>query len=97
MLARLLDIIASALYLGDISEETVRGLVRDGELTPVRLPSTRRPGTLSRRLLFDVRNLDALIDKWKQQSTSAPHPGLSAAALKGWKSSPVRLKKKGAA
>jgi hypothetical protein len=93
--ARLLDVTATANYLGDICTDSVRALVAQGVLVPVRLPSTRRPGESSRRLLFDVRDLDAIVDRWKAQSSSAPNAQLSAAAVKGWQSSPVR--KRGAA
>jgi hypothetical protein len=63
---RLLDVKAAAAYLGGLSTWTVRGLVADGFLRPVRLPSTRRPGTSNRRLLFDRADLDTLIDRWKE-------------------------------
>ena len=92
---RLLDVAGTKAYLGGVSDRTVRGLVASGELVPVRLPSTRRYGESSRRLLFDRADLDRLIDKWKAASTTVPNAGLSAAALKGWRQSPMR--KKGAA
>ena len=88
-LPRLLDVNAAAAYLGG-STSVVRGYVASGQLTPVRLPSTRRPGELSRRLLFDVRDLDAFIDRQKRTSTSAPNAQLSAASVKGWRLSPER-------
>lgn len=81
---RLLDVGETALYLGGISQATVRRLVAQGVLCPVRLPSCRRPGESSRRLLFDVRDLDTLVETWKSGSSAAPNAGLSAAALKGW-------------
>ena len=93
--ARLLDVTATAAYLGDVCTDTVRGLVAQGTLVPVRLPSSRRPGESSRRLLFDRADLDALIDRWKRASTGAPNAQLSAAAVKGWRQTPVR--KRGAA
>jgi hypothetical protein len=60
------------------------------------MPAVRQRGDLrdkddvGRRLLFDVHDLDAVIDRWKAASTSAPNAGLSRAALKGWASTPVR-------
>jgi hypothetical protein len=86
---RLLDVDAAACYLGH-SAGYVRGLVAQGKLVPVRLPSTRRAGESSRRLLFAREDLDALIDRWKAQSTSVPNAQLSAAALKGWRQTPIR-------
>lgn len=83
--ARLVDVEAAARYLGGISPATMRALVDNGHLVPVRMPSCRRPGEFSRRLLFDVRDLDLLIEKWKADSTGNPNAGLSAAALKGWR------------
>ena len=91
MMARLLDLQGAAAYVS-LSTAAVRALVRHGILTPVRVPSTRGKGA-SRRLLFDRDDLDRLIDTWKAQSTSTPHDGLSQAAIKGWRSSPVRRKK----
>lgn len=62
---RLLDVEATAEYLGGISIWTVRGLVEKGYLTPVRLPSVRHRGENGRRLLFDRADLDRLIDQGK--------------------------------
>jgi hypothetical protein len=67
MPSRLLDVKSAAIYLGAVSTWTVRGLVADGVLRPVRMPSTRRRGESSRRLLFDRRDLDDLIETWKAQ------------------------------
>ena len=86
---RLLDTAAAASYLG-VSPGYVRGLMTRGELVPVRLPSCRWAGEVGRRLLFDARDLDALVERWKSQLTIEPHAGLSAAALEGWRQSPVR-------
>jgi len=88
----LYDVTATAHYLGDISDDTVRGLVASGGLTPVRLPSTRRPGVSNRRLLFAREDLDELIDQWKRTSSPAPNPGLSAASVEGWRRSPKRTR-----
>jgi hypothetical protein len=68
MTPRLLDIKETARYLGGLSPWTVRGLVERGELTPVRLPSLVRPGEHGRRLLFDVRDLDAFVERMKLES-----------------------------
>jgi hypothetical protein len=86
---RLLVIDDAAGYLG-LCPNTVRGLVAAGLLVPVRLPSTRRPGEPSRRLLFAREDLDALIDAWKRTSSAAPNAQLSAAAVKGWRQTPSR-------
>lgn len=88
--ARLLDVTATAAYLGGICADSVRALVAQGQLVPVRLPSCRRPGESSRRLLFALEDLDGLIDRWKRSSSAAPNAQLAAAALKGWHQSPVR-------
>ena len=88
---RLFDVEATAVYLGEVSDAFVRGLVRQHLLIPVQLPSSRGTG-VNRRLLFDVRDLDALIDQWKAGSTGEPNAQLSEASLKGWRQSPVRRK-----
>jgi len=62
---RLLDVRAAALYLGGISPWTIRSYVDNGLLVPVRLPSCRRPGEPGRRLLFDVNDLNAFIERRK--------------------------------
>ena len=93
MTGRLLDVEATRQYLGDISDATLRRFVSRGHLCPVRLPSVRREGESGRRLLFHVKDLDAFIEKCKRESSAAPNAGLSRAALKGWKSSPVRPRK----
>ena len=56
---RLLGVREAALYLS-LSHWTVRQLVWDGQLPAVRI---------GRRLLFDVRDLDALIDRSKRRET----------------------------
>lgn len=62
---RLLDVDGAARYLGNVSKWTIRALVERGELQPVRLPSVRHSGENGRRLLFDVRDLDVAIERWK--------------------------------
>jgi hypothetical protein len=94
---RLLNVTATAAYLGGGCTSSVRALVARGVLVPVRLPSTRRPGELSRRLLFAREDLDRLIDGWKRVSTAAPNRQLSAAAVKGWRLKPERKRKSAAA
>ena len=95
---RLLNVTETAHYLGDISDATIRKLVAQGVLHPVRLPSVNHRGEAGRRLLFAREDLDAVIDEWKRESSSAPNAGLSEAALKGWEQTPVRSRKsKGAA
>ncbi len=64
MTPRLLDAKAAAAYLS-VSHWTIRAYVEQGALTPVRLPAVRRVGEDSRRLLFDVRDLDAFVDRMK--------------------------------
>jgi hypothetical protein len=66
--ARLLSIGEAAKYLGGISPWTLRGLVAGKHVKPVRLPSVRHPGEQGRRLLFDVNDLNALVEKWKALS-----------------------------
>ncbi len=63
--ARLLDIEAAAQYLGGVSPWTLRALIADGHLHPVRLPSVRHRGETGRRLLLDKRELDAAVDRWR--------------------------------
>jgi hypothetical protein len=63
---RLLDVNAAAAYLGGVSPWTIRALVANKKLAPVRLPACRRPGKQGRRLLFDRVDLDALITEMKR-------------------------------
>jgi hypothetical protein len=58
---RLLGVEATATYLG-ISTWSVRALVVNGHLKPVRLPDCHRRNPSSRRLLFDRRDVDAFVD-----------------------------------
>ena len=80
---RLLDVPSTAAYLA-IPPRFVRVLISRGVLRPVRV---------GRRLLFDVHDLDQAVEVWKSESSSASNSQLSAAALKGWKQTPVRKKK----
>lgn len=58
---RLVDLPGAVAYLGR-SPWAVRALMESGRLTPVRVELA--PGWVLRRLLFDVRALDALVDSW---------------------------------
>jgi hypothetical protein len=74
-LPRLLPLPVAAWYLG-ISRFSLRDVVKSGGLRPVPLPlppdrrGRRRDGQL-RKLLFDVRDLDELIELWKDKQRSA--------------------------
>jgi hypothetical protein len=61
-LPRLLDLPTTATYLG-VSEWTVRDLDAAGVLRRVRIPLPN--GTELRKLLYDVRDLDQLVERWK--------------------------------
>ena len=66
--ARLMRLPEAARYLS-LSYWTVRDLIGSGEIPTVRLPSPgTRDGRSLRRILIDVRDLDALIAKWKERS-----------------------------
>jgi excisionase family DNA binding protein len=62
---RLLDVEQTAEYLG-MSESAVYNLVSDHKLRPVRF---------DRRIRFDVRDLDGLIDQAKSVRTPELSPG----------------------
>jgi hypothetical protein len=62
--ARLLDLQATATYLG-LSGWSVRDLEAAGILRRVLIP--RATGGEVRKLLFDRVDLDALIEQWKQE------------------------------
>lgn len=74
-LPRPLPLPVAAWYLG-ISLFSLRDVVKSGGLRPVALPlppdrrGRRQDGRL-RKLLFDVRDLDELIELWKDQEHSA--------------------------
>jgi hypothetical protein len=64
---RLVGVKVAALYLG-ISAWSVREWIASGVIprVAVALPrSAKRKGDTCRRVLVDVRDLDALIDRWK--------------------------------
>ena len=64
---RLVDLRAAAAYFG-CTHWHLRRLVATGQIPVVRMPNPRtldaRPG---RRLLVDIRDLDALIERWKER------------------------------
>jgi hypothetical protein len=60
--ARLLELAAAAAYLG-VSPWTVRDLEAAGTIKRVRIPLPY--GRELRKLLFDKRDLDRLIEAWK--------------------------------
>ena len=62
ILPRLLDLRAAAAYLG-VSPWTVRDLEANGTLRRVNVPSG--PGRDLRKLLFDRKDLDQLVEAWK--------------------------------
>jgi hypothetical protein len=64
---RVLDLRTGAKYLG-ISYWSLRDLVLNGHVPAVRLPCPRGGnGRIMRRLLVDRRDLDALIDRSREQ------------------------------
>lgn len=77
MTPRLLNTDEAAAYLG-VCTGTVRSLMAKGLLTAIRPP-------MLRKLLFDVRDLDVLVEQWKRASSAEPIAQLSAASLAGWK------------
>jgi hypothetical protein len=76
---RLLDLQAAAVYLGGLSTWTLREWVRLGLMPVVKitLPVTGRRGAPFRKLLFDVRDLDRLVECSK---VTAPEADLGVQA-----------------
>lgn len=66
---RLLDLRSAAQYVG-LSVWTLRELVLAGQVPAVRPPAPLGRGTL-RRVLLDIRDLDACIAAWKDGDASA--------------------------
>ena len=62
---RLLDLNATAAYLG-VSTWTVRDLEQSGILPRIRIPLPGKGEV--RKLLFDKKDLDRLIEAWKERS-----------------------------
>jgi hypothetical protein len=74
-LPRLLPLPGAAWYLG-ISPFSLRDVVKSGGLRPVPLPLPpdrrgRRQNGQLRKLLFDIRDLDQLIEGWKEQRSAS--------------------------
>src|SRR5438309_7634041 len=68
---RLMDPRTAAAYLG-CSYWTLRDLVLNGYVPAVRIPSPRaRDGRALRRTLIDSRDLELLIERWKEGNTTA--------------------------
>ena len=65
---RLLDLHGTAAYLG-VSAWTIRDLESAGVLLRVRLPLPNRKEL--RKILFDIQDLDRLIDTWKEERALA--------------------------
>jgi excisionase family DNA binding protein len=67
---RLMDLRTAAAYLG-CSYWTLRDLVLSGHIPAVRIPSPRaRDGRAMRRVLIDSRDLERLIERWKEVDDS---------------------------
>jgi hypothetical protein len=63
---RLMDLRTAAAYLG-CSYWTLRDLALNGHVPIVRIPSPRaKDGRTMRRILIDSRDLDMLIERWKE-------------------------------
>lgn len=62
--ARLVDAEGAAMYLA-ISPRTIRALITEGVIPVVRPPAVLRRGECLRRILIDLLDLDALIERWK--------------------------------
>jgi len=60
---RLVDVSGAGLYLGGLADDTVRELEARGVLQRVRVPGAGDRDL--KRVLFDVRDLDRLIETWK--------------------------------
>jgi hypothetical protein len=78
---RLMDLRTAAAYLG-CSYWTLCDLVVSGHVPAVRIPSPRaKDGRAMRRILIDTRDLDTLIERWKEvndpDANTIPeiHPG----------------------
>lgn len=65
---RLLDLHGTAAYLG-VSAWTIRDLESAGVLLRVRLPLPNRKEL--RKILFDIQDLDRLINTWKEDRSLA--------------------------
>jgi excisionase family DNA binding protein len=71
---RLMDLRTAAAYLG-CSYWTLRDLVLNGHIPAVRIPSPRaRDGRVMRRILIDSRDLERLIERWKEVRRFSTQP-----------------------
>jgi hypothetical protein len=69
---RLMDLRTAAAYLGR-SYWTLRDLALNGHVPIVRIPSPRaHDGRALRRILIDSRDLDLLIERWKEGNRINP-------------------------
>jgi hypothetical protein len=69
-----MDLHTAAAYLG-CSYWTLRDLVLAGHIPTIRIPSPRaRDGRVMRRILIDSRDLDRLIERWKEVDNSEANP-----------------------
>jgi Helix-turn-helix domain len=70
---RLMDREQAASYCGDVSIDTIDRLINSGELPVVRLPIQRSRTSgkgvngVNRRILIDIKDLDALIERSKER------------------------------
>jgi hypothetical protein len=62
---RLLDVLQTAQYLGNLGEDTVRELDASGVLAPARVSIPGRRGQPLRKVLFDRAELDRFIAGWR--------------------------------
>jgi excisionase family DNA binding protein len=68
-----MDLRTAAAYLG-CSYWTLRDLVLNGHIPAVRIPSPRaHDGRTMRRILIDSRDLERLIERWKEVNNTAPN------------------------
>ena len=80
-----MDLRTAAAYLG-CSYWTLRDLVVSGHVPAVRIPSPRaHDGRAMRRILIDSRDLDTLIERWKEVNDpdANTNSGDSSGNLKG--------------
>ena len=69
-----MDLRTAAAYLG-CSYWTLRDLVLNGHVPAVRIPSPRaKDGRAMRRILIDTRDLDMLIERWKEVNNADIEP-----------------------
>lgn len=65
-----MDLRTAAAYLG-CSYWTLRDLALNGHVPIVRIPSPRaKDGRAMRRILLDTRDLDMLIERWKEVNST---------------------------